>query len=331
MKRYGRLHEKICASENIELAIERAERGRKKKTAIRWFNEDKERLTEELRLMLEHETYTVSKYSSFNVSEPKERTIHCLPFYPDRIIQHAIMNVICPIFIEKFTSDTYSCIKDRGIHQCVAKLKTALEDKEHTAYYLQIDIRKYYPSIDREILKAKLRRIIKCERTLRLIDKIVDSHHESGIPIGNYISQYLSNYYLSDVDHYVKEQLGVKYYFRYADDLLFFGSAKQEMNELLKKIITEVEKLNLKIKNNIRISPTERGIDFIGYKFYPTHTLLRKSIKQRMKQKIKMLKGVDDMIFKTQMASHYGWAKHCNAKNLLTKTMGERAKLYEKI
>lgn len=329
MKRYGKLYEKIIQPENIELAIEKAMRGGKKhKRAVQWFCANREELTRTLINNLAQGNYKVSEYTQFTVKEPKERIIYCLPFYPDRIVQHAVMNILQPIFIEKFTADTYSSIKGRGIHQCARKLKKAIRDND---YYLQIDIRKYYPSIDLEILKAQLRRMIKCERTLRLLDTIIDSHTQGGLPIGNYLSQYLSNYYLSELDHYIKEAMLVKHYYRYADDLVLLGSSKAEMTTYLREIENKISALNLEIKNNVRIAPTSIGIDFIGYNFFPTHTLLRKSIKQNLKRKVRRYIQADDIQFKRQTASHYGWAKHCDSKHLLKTIMGSRLHLYEKI
>lgn len=329
MKRYGKLYEQIIAVDNIELAINKAMQGVKKnKKAVKWFCANKEALTHKLIADLCSETYIVSEYNQFTVKEPKERVIYCLPFYPDRIVQHAIMNVLHPLFVEKFTADTYSSIKGRGIHQCARKLKKAIQENE---YYLQVDIRKYYPSIDISIMKLQLRRLIKCTRTLKLLDAIIDSHKHGGLPIGNYLSQYLSNYHLSELDHYVKETMRVKHYYRYADDLVLLGHSKAEVTAYLRQIEVKIQALNLTIKNNVRIAPTLTGIDFIGYNFFPTHTLLRKSIKQNLKRKVRRHMQSDDKEFKRQTASHYGWAKHCDSKHLLKTIMGDRIHLYEKI
>lgn len=330
MKRHGNLYASIIARENILDAIKKAEKGRKDKTAVNWFESKREPLIDKLISDLENRTYKTSKYTSFTVKEPKERLIYCLPFYPDRILQHAILNVLKPVFMEKFTSDTYSCIEGRGIHSAAEKLKIAVRDKVSGNYYLKIDIAKYYPSIDLQVLKQKLRRVIKCEPTLQLVDEIINSH-SPGLPIGNYLSQYLSNFYLSGIDHYVKEVLRVKHYFRYADDMLFIGPSKEYMKEILTNVTAEIEKLNLTLKGNVRISPVSRGIDFIGYKFYPTHTMLRKSIKNNFKSRVRKLNKakVPNDYFKQMTASYYGWAVHCDAVNLLNTTLGEKIKLFK--
>lgn len=332
MKRHGNLYEMIYDRANIDLAIEKSEAGRQYKKAVSWFEGDREKLTLQMIETLRQQKHRTSRYSSFRVKEPKEREIFCLPFYPDRILQHAILNILEPIFMEKFTADTYSCIVGRGIHRAVVKLKLALRDRPFSGYYLSIDIAKYYPSIDHEILKPMLCRVIKCRPTLALVDEIIDSH-SPGLPIGNYLSQYLSNLFLSEFDHSVKEELMVKYYFRYSDNMLFLGASKQEMHRLLDAVRPRIEALNLRIKDNIRIAPTATGIDFIGYKFFPTHTLLRKSIKNRFKARVRrlMARGVDDLYFKRKTASYYGWCKHCDARNLVRRTLGPKTYLYEKI
>lgn len=332
MKRHGNLFDRICDRQNMELAIEKAEKRRRHKKAIAWFEKNREHNISQLITNLKNHKHSTSTYTSFIVQEPKEREIFCLPFYPDRILQHAILNILEPVFMEKFTADTYSCIKGRGIHGAVVKLKLAVRDRPFSDYYLKIDIEKYYNSVDLGLLKKMLRGAIKCKPTLDLLDEIIDSH-SPGLPIGNYLSQYLSNFFLSEMDHLVKEELGVKHYFRYADDMLFLGSSKADMWRILEAVRPRIESLNLRIKNNIRIAPTATGIDFIGYKFFHSHTLLRKSIKQRFKARVRRLnaRGVDDLYFKRKTASYYGWCKHCDARNLVRRTLEPKTYLYEKI
>ena len=154
---------------------------------------------------------------------------------------------------------------------------------------------------------------------MNILDEIVDSI--DGLPIGNYLSQYLANYYLAYFDHWLKENKNVKYYFRYCDDMVILSSNKEELHDLLEKIRNYLdEKLNLEIKDNYQIFPIKsRGIDFVGYVFYHTHTKLRKTIKQKF---IKMLNCNKN---EKSIASYYGWLKHCDSKNLMKKY-----NLYEK-
>lgn len=132
-------------------------------------------------------TYVTSKYKTFKIYEPKERIIFSLPYYPDRIIHHAIMNILEPIWVNIFIDNTYSCIKGRGIHKLAKDLKGDLQkDRENTKYCLKLDITKFYPSIDHDILKKIIRKKIKDKLLLVLLDSIIDS--AEGVPIGNYLS-----------------------------------------------------------------------------------------------------------------------------------------------
>ena len=144
------------------------------------------------------------------------------------------MNVLEPIWVKTFISTSYACIKGRGIHAGVRDVKEVLKDVEGTKYCLSWDIKKYYPSIDNEIMKLKVRKKIGDERLLKVLDEIIDS--AEGLPIGNYLSQYLANVYLNDFDHWLKEVKKVKYYFRYADDGRIFSNSKEYLHELRKDI-----------------------------------------------------------------------------------------------
>lgn len=330
MKRYGNLWEKVCSLENIELAAKNAVKAKGQNADRGKFLANREVLIDELRTMLQNESYTFSPLKSFVVYEPKERRIHHSPFYPDKILHHCVMNIVVPIWMEKMTADTYGSIKGRGVTLCGDKLKKVL--REHPDwYYLQIDCKKFYHSIDHDVAKAQVRRGIKCQKTLRMIDQIIDAHDE-GLAIGVYPSQYLGNLVLSPVDHWAKEVLRAPHYFRYMDDIVMVLPTKADAHKALEGITAELAKLKIEVKNNVRIAPVEVGIDFIGYTFYPTHTRLRKRIKERMQRVVRQLKKkqVDDATFKLKTASHFGWCKHGDCRNLVRKTMGDKIYLYER-
>lgn len=318
MKRTGNLFEKIASIENLELADTRARRGKHDSYGVKRFDKNRKENIKKLHGVLMEGKYKTSEYQTFKVYEPKERLIFRLPYYPDRIVHHAIMNYMEPIFVSTFTADTYSCIKGRGIHSCGEKLKKALrKDLESTKYCLKLDIKKFYPSIDHDILKSLLRKKLKDQRLLVLLDEIIDS--ADGVPIGNYLSQYFANFYLTYFDHWIKENIKVKYYFRYADDLVFLAPNKPYLHELLDKIREYLHtNLKLEIKPNYQIFPIEsRGIDFVGYVFYPTHTRLRKRIKKSF------AKAVKNRNNKQSIDSYMGWALHCDSKNLIKKLTNE--------
>ena len=223
------------------------------------------------------------------------------------------MNVLEPVFTATFTADTYSCIKGRGIHAAARSLKGALKDKENTRHCLKLDVKKFYPNVDHEILKQLLRKKIKDKDLLWLLDGIIDS--ADGLPIGNYLSQYFANFYLTYFDHWIKEDLKVKYYFRYADDLVILSDNKPYLHNILYQIRSYLEtNLKLQVKENYQVFPVDaRGIDFVGYVFRHTHILLRKRIKQSFARMLKRNKNPQSI------ASYKGWAKHCNSKNLIKK------------
>jgi retron-type reverse transcriptase len=304
------------------------EKARKRK--LRSYGVRKHDISREAHIMRLHETLTAgafrtSKYEVFTIYEPKEREIYRLPYYPDRIVHHAIMNVLEPIWISIFTADTYSCIKSRGIHAAAKSVKKALvSDPDGTTYCLKLDVRKFYPSIDHEILRRIIRKKIKDERLLALLDEIIGSV-AVGVPIGNYLSQYFANLYLSYFDHWLKEVKQVKHYFRYADDMVILHHDKSFLHGLLRDIQAYLsDNLKLQVKSNWQVFPVAaRGVDFVGYVFFHTHTLLRKSIKKKFCRRLARISKRESEITEKQLKQlicpWWGWAKYCNSKNLIQK------------
>jgi hypothetical protein len=320
MERIDNLYEKIISIENLQLADLRARRDKEQTYGVKLHDKNREANIMCLHEMLRNKTYRTSEYHVFKVFEPKERDIYRLPFYPDRILHHAIMNILEPIWVKVFICDTFACIKKRGINLTRQKVSHALKDARSTKYCLKIDVRKFYPSIDHEVMKRIVRKKIKCEDTLELLDHIIDS--ADGLPIGNYLSQYLANLYLAYFDHVVKEVYKVKGYFRYADDMVFLNSSKTFLHNLLENVKDYFDKfLNLVLKSNFQIfNVLKRGIDFVGYVFHHGYTLLRKTIKKtfcRVVAALNKLKEITFRLYKMKIAPWLGWVKYCNCKNLL--------------
>lgn len=313
MIRYNNLYQQICSIENLEMADLIASKGKGYQVGVKKHRENQSENILALREMLINKTYRTSSYTTFTVREPKERLVYRLPYFPDRITHHAVMRILEPIFVATFTTDTYSCIKKKGIHAAANGIKNALRDVQGTKYCLKLDITKFYPSVDHSILKQLLRRKFKDRDLLWLLDEIIDS--SEGLPIGNYLSQYFANFYLSYFDHWIKEVKGVKYYFRYADDLVILSHDKNTLHALLGDIQSYLlNNLNLRVKKNYAVFPVEeRGIDFVGYVFRHGYTRLRKSIKQNFARM--MAKRFNP----SSMASYLGWAKHADCKNLIKK------------
>jgi len=320
MKRINNLYEKIISIENLQKADANARKGKLSSYGVQ--RHDLHRYENILKLhnTLKNQTFKTSDYHIFKMitDNGKEREIYRLPYYPDRIVHHAIMNIMEPIWTSIFTSDTYSCIKGRGIHGVFRKLKYDLQNIEATQYCLKIDIRKFYPTIDHAILKQLIRRKIKDTLLLVLLDEIIDS--APGVPIGNYLSQFFANIYLTYFDHWIKEEKQIKYYYRYADDMVFLSNTKTQLHNLLNEINTYLATLNLSVKNNYQVFPVDsRGIDFVGYVFRHSHILMRKSIKQNFARKAAKLhkQNKTPSEITHALSSYTGWATHCNTKNLI--------------
>lgn len=325
MKRYGDLYKKICDLDNLALAHKKAKRGKSSYKEVQMVNKDEIYYLAKIQDMLTSQTYETSKYKIFTINDKgKEREIYKLPYFPDRIVHHAVMNIIEPIFMGVFTNDTYASLKGRGIHSALSKLKNDLKNQEGTKYCLKIDIKKFFPNINHFILKSLLRKKFKDKKLLWLMDEIIDSvGGDVGVPIGNYMSQYYANFCLAYFDHWIKEYKSVKYYYRYMDDMVFLHNDKEYLHKLQHEIIKYLsDNLQLELKDNRQVFPTHiKGLDFIGYRYINGHFVLRKSIAKRFKRKmikIKKRKIVKYSDINT-IASYNGWLKWCESQKLLDK------------
>ena len=321
MKRFGGMYERICSMDNLLLAEINASKGKRSRREVLAFESELLPNLTAIREELVRHTYRTSRYDVFIKYEPKRREIYKLPFR-DRVVQWAIMQVVEPVWVSQFTSDTYACIKGRGIHSLLKRLRRDLkDDAEGTRYCFKMDVKKYYPSIDHDVLKQVVRRKIKDAELLWLLDGIIDS--AEGVPIGNYISQYFANLYLSELDHRLKERVGVSYYYRYADDIVVLGGSKERLREVKEYILDYLTReRKLRMKENWQIFPVEsRGIDFVGYVTYHTHCLARKRNKQGLCREVAKLRkrGLSDEEIRLLTASRAGFMVHCDSIHLLNK------------
>lgn len=306
MKRKSGLYDKIISLENLRNADRIARKGKSKQYGVIKHKENAEEGIQWLHELLNHRKFETSNYSAFEITYPKHRVIARLPYYPDRILQHAIILQIGGILTKTFTVDTYSCVKGRGILKASMNLRKALQDKGYNQYCLKLDIRKFYESIDHDILKAMLRRKFKDKELLNLLDEIIDSN-PAGLPLGSLVSQYLANFYLCYLDHFIKQKLRAKYYFRYMDDIVLIGNDKKELHYFLSEIRKYLAGLKLEIKSNYQIFIVEdRGIDFVGFVHREEYTLIRKGIKK-------------NYIKSKNKERWNSWLIHCNSINLRNK------------
>lgn len=290
MKRYGKLYPQVVSYENLLLAAHKALRGKKFKASVASFYFHLENEVIALQEELTSNRYRPRPYRQFEIREPKVRQI-CSSDFRDRVVHHAICNVIDPLLERRLIFDTYACRNGKGAH-------AALEQTQNFArannYFLKCDIQKYFQSIDLAILKNLLRRLIKDKDLLALLDIIVnhavpDSEPGKGIPIGNLTSQHFANFYLGELDHYLKDRCGLKGYVRYMDDFICFSRDKNFLKELLSEIRLFIDQhLKLKLKEKVvRIAPVTEGVPFLGFRAYPNLIRLQRPNLIRLRKRIK--------------------------------------------
>ena len=320
------LFDAVCEIDNLRLAHENASRGKKWYPEVKMVNKNPDMFLYAIQEMLLSGEYVNSEYNIFDRREnEKIRKIYKLPYYPDRIIQWALLQIIAPILEKTFTKDTYSSIPGRGPLNCMMNVSNALyKDPEGVWYCLKIDIHHFYQSINHDILKRKYLDIFKDDKLMWLICVIIDSVSENeGVPIGNYTSQYSGNLYLSEFDHWIKEDIGVKYYFRYMDDMVFLSGSKEFLHDLLYKIIERLDvKEKLELKSNYQIFPSKiRGIDYVGYRMFGGYALIRNRIHDRFVRLCKSLMSKDTLSEhdRSSLFSYVGFLQHANTYNLQEK------------
>lgn len=326
MKRYGNLWSKITDLDNIKLAHKQARRGKAFYSEVKMIDADVDLYAKQIQMMLLDKTFTTSEYDiEDRFDGRKMRTIYKLPYYPDRIVQHALLNVVGPILVRSFIRDTFQSITGRGTSDAMRRVKKLVRSENCPKYALKIDVEKYYPSVNNELMKSALRRKIKCKDTLWLLDDIIDSI--DGLPIGNYTSQHLGNLYLNSFDWMVKQKLKPKAYFRYCDDILLFADTTKDLVAIKNRLETELITIGLKLKNNWTIYNVEsQGVDFVGHVFKPQCTRLRKTIAVSFKRSCKKLTRATTLPKKALscIMAYKGWVKYANAKLLWRTNLNKR-------
>ncbi len=308
MKRHGNLWPQVIDFNNLMAANKKAQRGKRYRENVLYFNS---RLADELLQLqteLESRSYQPGEYKTFQIVEPKKRMISAAP-YRDRVVHHALCNVIAPVFERTLIRDTYANREGYGTHRA---LRRFTEFARSSRYVLQCDIRKYFPSIDHEILKSTIRRKIKCADTLWLIDTIIDASNEQeemivhfpgdelwtpyerrrGLPIGNLTSQFFANVYLAGFDRFVKESLRAPKYVRYVDDFALFGDDRNELAEWRKRIEEFLASLRLQIHPvKSQLFETRHGVSFVGYRVLPDRIRVRSDNLQRARKRLRLLQN----------------------------------------
>jgi retron-type reverse transcriptase len=305
VKTYNHIFDRIVAFDNLLLASSKAQKSKRFKPATALFNFNLEKELLRLQRMLIEKTYKHGAYCDFTIYDPKMRLISAAP-YRDRVVHHALCNVIEPLFDRSFIYDTYACRKGKGTHAAVDRY-TAFARRNR--YVLKCDIQKYFPSIDQDILLQIIRRKIKCKDTLWLIEQIIRSRADSGaicyfpgddlfspyqrlrgLAIGNLTSQFFANVYLDGFDHFVKETLRCRHYIRYVDDFVLFDDSKTRLNELKAQMVGFLDTLRLRLHpRKCRVYRVDEGVCFLGYRIYPHQRLLKKQNILYFRRKLKKM------------------------------------------
>ena len=327
------LYERIYDTKNLEESYKRTQSGNRKyrKEAI-YFAMSKERKLRCLQKELEDRTYRPGSYIEFYVFEPKKRLVHA-PHIRDKIVQFSIHTVLQGIYRSVFIKDSYACLEEKGAHEAAHRIQHYMrlaQWKYEEPYIVKIDVRKFFYSINRDILKTIYRKKIpESEQDfLRILDMIVDSSPEGerGLPLGNVTSQDFANIYLNEVDQFCKRYLGLKWYVRYMDDICIIVKDRETARDVLAKIRTYVkDHLDLELNEKTHIYPLAQGINTLGFRIHTTHLEVRNSSKAAMKRRIKKIdeKVQSGRLTKKQaqqaVNAWLGHARHSNSYNLAKK------------
>jgi retron-type reverse transcriptase len=323
MKRYGALYAQIYDFANLANAYHKARRCKRYKNAVLKYSADLEENLINLQNHLIWKDYTQGQKRIFLVYEPKTRTISALPFR-DRVMHHAVNNIIEPIFDRRFYYHSYACRAGKGMHRAsktLTKWIRNLSFDDKPLYALKADIHHYFQSIDHTKLKAIIRRTIKDPDALWLLDCIIDDGGENGrgIPVGNLTSQLFANIYLDVLDKHIKETLRIKHYIRYMDDFIILSNDKTELRAVLRDLerFLHVE-LNLLFNPKTTVLSAKNGIDFCGFRHYENFKKVRKRSVKTMERMIKAYhKGkTENERFSRSLASWLGHIGHADTFRL---------------
>jgi len=328
MKTYRGLYKGCLDKEFIKREIRQAAIGKRQRRDVKRILSDIDNYAELIYNLLINESYearlpkeTVIKEGTRN----KTRVIRKIRFF-DQIIHHIVIDSCKPAFMRGMYAYCCGSVPNRGTHYAKKHIeKWIRNDYKNTKYCAQMDIRHYFESVDHDVLKKRLRERIQDESMLKLLDKIIDSGGE-GIPLGYYTSQWFANYMLEGLDHYIKEQLHVKYYVRYLDDMIIWGANKRQLHKARAAIAEYLEKeLKLQMKDNWQVfrlvytdkNGKERGraLDFLGFRFYRNKTILRKSLMHRITRTAARIgkKNKPTYYDAVSMLSYMGWIQNSNS------------------
>jgi len=316
MKRHKRLIEQIATIENLRDAYKKTSKNKRMTFGYLEFKEYSHLNLNALREEFLDGGYKIGNYREFTIFEPKARKISALDF-KDRLTQHAVCNIIGPIFERTLLHNTYACRPNMGTHAGVRYIQSELR-KPNATHYLKTDYSKFFPSVDRQILHRLIDRKIGCEKTLKILREIIPMDGK-GIPIGSLTSQLFANVYGGMIDRYIHDVLGYRRWARYMDDIVILGDDPVKLREDFYRIQSYSQESMAMNISKWSCSGVGRGINFLGYRIWATHKLLRPDSVTRAKRKISnMVRHNDQDTLDKFLASWAGHAKWADTHNLFT-------------
>lgn len=333
MKTYNKLYTKLCSKENILLAFNKAKKGKSKKDYVIDFQLNLEYNLNELRDELINKRYLPSPLKKFIIRDPKTRIIHS-SIFRDRIIHHAIVNLLEPIFEKIFIYDSFASRKNKGTHSAVKRfrqfinkvsnngslIKNPYSNNSIKGFVLKADIKHYFDSIDHKVLINIIKRKITDKDLIEVIEKVLNNFETEkgkGLPLGNYTSQFFANVYLNELDYYVKHILKVKYYIRYVDDFVILHKNKKRLEYFKNCIENFLPCLKIKLHpDKTKIYALRNGINFLGYRVFYYYILLRKRNIKYFKKKFKELIKLNEEELNNRLAGYNGYFIFASSYNL---------------
>lgn len=331
MKSYSHLYEQFLSDANIRLAIKNAAKNKKRRrTVSRIFNDQEKYIPIIREYAKDFKNRPHTPIVIYDGITRKKRTIIVPNFY-EQIVHHMIVNVLKPIFMKPMYEHSYGSIPGRGAHKGKNAIRKWIRhDVKNVKYCLKMDIRKYFERVDHTVLKSKLSKLIHDERFLKILYEIVDVT-DTGIPLGFYTSQWFANFFLTDLDHFIKEDLHASHYIRYMDDMVIFGSNKKALHKMMKRIEMYLYDMGLELNEKKQVfrfdyvdyKGKRRGrlLDFMGFRFYRDRVTLRRSIMLKATRKAKAIskKRCPTIYDCKQILSYLGWISHTNTYNMYLK------------
>lgn len=325
MKSYNHLYEQYISIQNIDLATLNASKGKRKRAVVKRYVSDgvvTDKGREKTRYYAAVENFRNYPHTPMEIYDGitrKKRSI-IVPRYQEQIVHHMVVNTLIPIFQKGMYDHSYASLPNKGAHRGKKVIERWIRtDPDNCKYVLKMDVRKFFDSVPHDILLDKLHRLIHDDRFMTILEEIL-SVTDIGLPLGFYTSQWLANWYLQDLDHYIKERLHAVYYMRYMDDMVVFGPDKERLHQM-KDLINEFlqDHLGLELKDNWQVFRfdyiTEAGqhkgrfLDYMGFRFYCDRTTMRKNIMLKASRKAKRLskKGKPTVYDVRQMLAYLGW------------------------